>query len=259
MIPLDSPIWKKLDSAGTDVDELLRNLMEGNGDFRENMEFLGEDLSHQFSYYDATAYVLPHLALLCSKLSPEDRAFLMTQIGPAIAAEGVWPLSPDTESYREFEEGLRGLRQEAKSLVMNPDIGAILENDPIQGLEFALSALAILGDRMHAYGMWCLADRRWDDCIAACSCGWETEAISLFGSQDQDYLKIEPVSIASWDGASMEDESVWLQGLLRRIGEEEIIRALPLVYGTCACPECGKRAAYWEWLARYIGYGWGGQ
>lgn len=111
MISLDSSIWKELDSAGSDTDEILRDLMEGKGDFRENMESLGWDLSHQACYYDATAYVLPHLAVLCTKLSPEDKAFLITEIGLAIAAEGVWPIKPDTEAFREFQEGLRGLRR----------------------------------------------------------------------------------------------------------------------------------------------------
>ena len=41
MIPLDSPIWKELDSAGSDADEILRDLMEGKGDFCEDMECLG--------------------------------------------------------------------------------------------------------------------------------------------------------------------------------------------------------------------------
>ena len=40
MISLDSPIWKELDSAGSDTDEILRDLMEEKGDFHENMESL---------------------------------------------------------------------------------------------------------------------------------------------------------------------------------------------------------------------------
>lgn len=69
---------------------------------------------------------------------------------------------------------------------------------------------------------------------------------------------MEPVSIAPWDGKSIEDEPVWFQGLLYRMGNEEAIRFLPFVYGTCVCPDCGKRAAYWDWLAKFIGYGWCG-
>lgn len=135
MISLDSPIWKELGSAGSDTDEILRDLMEGKGDFRENMEELSWDLSHQASYYDMTAYALPHLAVLCARLSPEDKAFLIKEIGLAIAAEGAWPLEPDTEAFREFQEGLRGLRREAEELVVNPDIAAILGNDPMGGEE----------------------------------------------------------------------------------------------------------------------------
>ncbi len=43
MIPLDSPIWKELDSSGNDTYKVFHDLMEGKGDFREDMEFLGED------------------------------------------------------------------------------------------------------------------------------------------------------------------------------------------------------------------------
>ncbi len=256
MIPLDSPIWKELDSSGNDTYEVFHDLREGKGDFREDMEFLGEDLSCQFCYYEATAYVLPHLAVLCTGLSLEDQAFLITEIGPAVAAEGVWPLEPGTEAYREFQEGLEGLRHETEKLVTNPDIAEILGDNPRRRQSFALSALAILGDRRHAYGMWLVLDHDWEDCIGACSCGWKADVISFF--TDQEYLCMEPVPIAPWDGKSLNDEPVWFQGLLRCIGDEETIRFLPLVYGTCVCPDCKKRAAYWDWLAKYIGYGWCG-
>lgn len=254
MIPLDSPIWKELGSAASDTDEILRDLMEGKGDFRENMECLNGNLSHQACYYEATAYVLPHLAVLCAKLSLEDKAFLITEIGLAIAAEGVWPLGPDTEAFREFQEGLRGLRRETEKLVKNPDIAAILGNNLMRRESFVLSALAILGNRMHAYGMVLLLDRDWEDCSGACSCGWEADFISF--RTDKNYFCMESVSIASWDGKSLDNEPVWFQGLLHRIGDEEVIRFLPFIYGTCVCPGCGKRTAYWEWLAKYIGYGW---
>ena len=75
MISLDYPIWKELGSAGSDTDEILRDLMEGKGDFRENMEELSWDLSHQASWYDMTAYALPHLAALCAGLSRKIRHF----------------------------------------------------------------------------------------------------------------------------------------------------------------------------------------
>ena len=79
MIRLDAPIWKKLSSAGNDVDRWLRELMEGKGDLRESIEVVAEDLSHQLSWYSATAYALPHLAALCPRLSKEDRVYLIAQ------------------------------------------------------------------------------------------------------------------------------------------------------------------------------------
>lgn len=117
MIRLDAPIWKKLSSAGNDVDRWLRELMEGKGDLRESIEVVAEDLSHQLSWYSATAYALPHLAALCPRLSKEDRVYLIAQMGAAIAAEAVEPLEPDTEAYREFQEGLEGLRRETVPLL----------------------------------------------------------------------------------------------------------------------------------------------
>ena len=117
MIRLDAPIWEKLSSAGNNVDRWLRELLEGKGDLRESIEVVAEDLSHQLSWYSATSYALPHLAALCPRLSKEDRVYLIAQMGAAIAAEAVEPLEPDTEAYREFQEGLEGLRRETVPLL----------------------------------------------------------------------------------------------------------------------------------------------
>ena len=130
MIDQNAPIWNELHSAGNDADKWLRHLLEGDEDFQENMEILAEDLSHQLSYYSATAYVLPHLAALCPRLSLEKKLFLIAQMGAAVAAESEWPLSPDTEAYREFQEGLEGLRRETKSLIADPHIAALLKDAP---------------------------------------------------------------------------------------------------------------------------------
>ena len=157
MIRLDAPIWKKLSSAGNDVDRWLRELMEGKGDLRESIEVVAEDLSHQLSWYSATAYALPHLAALCPRLSKEDRVYLIAQMGAAIAAEAVEPLEPDTEAYREFQEGLEGLRRETVTLLTDPEVHTQLCEDAELGMMFALGALAIVGDRKHAYDLWYLS------------------------------------------------------------------------------------------------------
>lgn len=248
MIDLNAPIWKELCSAGNDADKLLRCLMESEGDFQENMEILAEDLSHQLSYYTATAYVLPHLALLCPKLSLENKVFLIARIGAAIAAEAEWPLLPDTEPYREFEEGLRGLRNETKQVISNPSTANLLKNDPALGQEFTLSALAILGDRKHAFGLYLLSAYCWEEGHAACTCGWNDEELPLAEQPDC----IEPAYIAPWDGKTLTNESVWLQGLLTLAGDEEITPVLPLLYGTGVCPDCKKREPYWMWLDRFM-------
>ena len=117
MVDLNAPVWKTLYSAGNDAEKWLGRLLSGEAEFREVMEILGEDLSHQLSWYSATAYALPHLAALCSRLSREDRVYLIAQMGAAIAAEAVEPLEPDTEAYREFQEGLEGLRRETVPLL----------------------------------------------------------------------------------------------------------------------------------------------
>ena len=117
MIDLNNPIWKTVHGASGHVDQQLRRLLAGEGDFRENMDVLAENLSHQLSWYDATSYVLPHLARLCERLSVEDKLYLIAQIGPAIAAESQVSLSPDTEAYREFQEGLAPLAQETRELL----------------------------------------------------------------------------------------------------------------------------------------------
>lgn len=247
MVDFNNPVWTELDSAGNDAMKWLRYLVEGEGDFRENAEILAEDLSHQLSYYSATAYVLPHLAALCGRLEPEDKIFLIAHMGAAIAAEAECPLSPDTEPYREFQEGLAGLGRETKQLLTGQELAGFLQEDPELGQMFALAALSILGDRGHAYGLWLLSAYGWEMGHAACACGWDQEEY-VFAEEDC----LEPVSIGPWDGKSLEEEAVWLQGLLSLAGDTEMTPVLPLVYGTGTCPACGRQEPYWSWLKRFM-------
>lgn len=247
MIMLNSPVWKRLTSAGSHADGILQDLLEGRGEFHENMENLGEDLSHQLSWYSATSYALPHLAALCPRLSKADKVYLVAQMGAAIAAESVEPLKSDTEAFHEFHEGLDGLRQETVPLLTDPEVHAALREDAELGVMFALGALAIVGDRRHAYDLWYLSYSTWEEGPGACACGWEDETISFLETPEY----FEPAEIGLWDRQSLEKEAVWLNGLLSLIGDEMISPILPLVYGTGICPECGKREPYWSWMDRF--------
>lgn len=248
MVDLNAPIWKQVHSAGNDADKWLRRLLAGEGDFQENLEVLAEDLSHQLGWYSATAYVLPHLAALCPRLSPEERHSLIAQIGPAIAGEGEYPLVPDTEEWREFHEGLDGLRPVVTDLIQNhPEVLAAAPGE--NGQMFALGALAVLGDREHAIGLYNLSGSCWEESPGMCTCGWEEECIPL---QEED-CPIEPAEIAPWDGKSLDEEAVWVNGLLKRAKDEDIRPIIPLMYGTGVCPECGKREPCWTWYARWSG------
>ena len=248
MVNLNDPVWKTLSSAGNDADKWLQVLLDGKGDTRENIEILAEDLSHQLSWYDATAYVLPHLAAFCPRLSKEDKVFLIAQMGAAIAAEAECPLAPDTEAYHEFQEGLEGLRQETKSLAADTEVHALLGAGTETGTMFALGALAMIGDRKHAYGLWYMSGSTWEEGPAACTCGWEDECVPLAEQPDC----IEPTEIGPWDGKTLDDERVWLSGLLELAGDDMIRPVLPLVYGTGICPDCGEREPYWSWMDRYM-------
>lgn len=248
MVSLEDPIWTELDSAGHGADKWLKQLLCGEGDFRETVENLAEELSHQLSFYSATAYALPHLAQLCPKLALEDQVFLIALLGPAIAAEASQPLEPDTEAYREFCQGLEGLRPAAERLVTSPETARLLPEDPELGQQFALAALAILGDRRHAYGLYLLSGSCWEEGPAACQCGWEEETLPL--AEGPDYIL--PAPIGQWDGRSLEQEAVWLQGLLALAEDELILPVLPLVYGQGVCPDCGRQEPYWDWLYRFM-------
>jgi len=223
--------------------------VEGKGDFRENIEVVAENLSHQLSWYSAAAYALPHLAALCPRLSKVDRVFLIAQMGAAIAAEAVEPLEPDTEAYREFQEGLEGLRREIVPLLTDPEVHRKLCGEAELGTMFALGALAVVGDRKHAYDLWYLSGSTWEEGAAACECGWDDETIPL--AEPPEFL--EPAEIGPWDKQSLKDEAVWLSGLLSLIGDEMIVPILPLVYGHGICPECGKREPFWVWMDRFVG------
>ncbi len=238
MIDLNNPIWKTVHGASGHVDQQLRRLLVGEGDFRENMDVLAENLSHQLSWYDATSYVLPHLARLCERLSVEDKLYLIAQIGPAIAAESQVSLSPDTEAYREFQEGLAPLAQEARELVERhlDQIKALPKDLP---LFFANSALALLWDRKHAYHLFLWAP--WDELPAMCpECDWYEECMDLS-------LEEEPECMTPGE---LDQEGLWLQKLLTAIGDRELLPRLPYLYGTCTCPECGASGPLWDWMDR---------
>ncbi|MEY8386421.1 hypothetical protein AALC17_03865 [Oscillospiraceae bacterium 38-13] len=243
MKDLNAPVWQTLSAAGNDADTWLRRLLAGEVEFREGMEILADDLSHQLSWYSATAYVLPHLAALCGTLSPADQSFLTAQMGAAIAAEAECPLKEGTEIQREFQEGLTALRPVVAGLIQHHmDVLTAAPADERQ--MFALSALAVLGDRKHAYGLWYLSGSCWEEGPAACSCGWEDECVPL--------PSLDPAALSPWDGMALEDEAVWLSGLLSRFGDTQILPVLPLVYGSVVCPECGKRESYWTMMERYL-------
>ena len=248
MIDLYSPVWDTLASAGNDADKWLRRLLDGSEEFHEAVEILTEDLSHQLSWYSATAYVLPHLAVLCAGLSREDKVFLISRLGAAISAEAEWPLEPDSEAFREFQEGLAGLRRETEALAVDPAVHELLARDQELAQQFALSALSILGDLRHAYDLYLLSAYCWEEGHAACACGWNDEELPLAEKPDC----IRPAEIKPWDGRSLEDEAVWFAGLLALAGDEEISPVLPLVYGTGVCPDCGRREPYWNWLDRFM-------
>ena len=236
MIDLYDPAWEALDSAGHSAAKYLRRLMEGEGDFRENVDALAEELSHQLSFYNATAYALPHLAQLCRRLSVDEKAYLITQIGAAVAAEAYAPMPRDGEAWREFQEGLAPLAQEARDLAAHhADRVKALPRDLPQ--VFALSALALIWDRKHAFLLFLFAP--WDEVPAMCpDCDWYEECMDL--SEEPEYIT----------PGELGEEGSWLEELLSSIGDRDLLPKLPYLYGTCTCPECGASGPVWEWIDR---------
>ena len=235
MIDLNAPVWRAINQY---AQKSLQQLEAGEGDFRENVDRLADNTSHQLSWYDATAYVLPHVARLCEKLSVEEKLYLIAQMGPAVAAESQVSLSPDTEEFREFHEGLAPLAQEARELVEHhmEEIKALPKDLP---LVFAVAALALLWDRKHAWYLYLWAP--WDELPAMCpDCDWYEECMDFS-------LEDEPEFVAPGD---LDEEGTWLQKLLTAIGDRELLPRLPYLYGTCTCPECGASGPLWAWMDR---------
>ena len=176
------------------------------------------------------------MARLCKKLSVEEKLYLIAQMGPAVAAESQVSLSPDTEKFREFHEGLTPLAQEARELVEHhmEEVKALPKDLP---LFFANSALALLWDRKRAWYLYLLAP--WDELPAMCpECDWYEECMDFS-------LEEEPEFVAPGD---LDEEGVWLQKLLTEIGGQELLSRLPYLYGTCTCPECGASGPLWTWM-----------
>ena len=235
MIDLDAPVWRAINQY---AQKCLQQLEAGEGDFRENVDCLAEHTSHQLSWYNATAYALPHVARLCKKLSVEEKLYLIAQMGPAVAAESQVSLSPDTEEFREFHEGLAPLAQEVRELVEHhmEEIKALPKDLP---LFFANSALALLWDRKRAWYLYLCAP--WDELPAMCpECDWYEECMDFS-------LEVEPEFVTP---GNLDEEGVWLQKLLTAIGDRELLPRLPYLYGRCTCPECGASGPLWAWIDR---------
>ena len=245
MIELDSPAWKQVESACNKIGALLHDLLARKRDFRETLECIDNDLSHQLSFYTATSYALPHLAAFCKTLPLEERALLISHLGAAIAAEGAYPLPRDSEFWREFEKGLTALRPLARDLIVNHM--DVLEDLPgEEGQMFVLSALAILGERRHAYYMYLYAPCEVVPVLCP-RCGWDCEEVDLGPGAPL----ITPAEIAPWDGKSLDMEPVWLYGLLSRLDDEDFLPAVPCLYGTCKCYECDASGPLWDWMDRW--------
>ena len=246
MIELHSPAWKDVESAYNEVETLLDELLLGKGDFHETLECLDNDLSHQLSFYTATAYALPHLAQFCKTLPPKDRALLISHLGAAIAAESVDPLPRDGALWREFDEGLTALRPLTRDLILN-HMDALEDLPGEDGQMFALSALAILGEREHAFYMYLYAP-----CEAAPAlcpdCGWDCEEVDLGPGAPL----ITPAELAPRDGTSFDEEGVWLYGHLTRQDDEDLQPPVPYLYGTCKCYECDAAGPFWDWTGQYF-------
>lgn len=247
MVDLDAPVWKTLQSAAYDFDPWFRKLLRGEVPFRDSGPNLFECLCHQLSWYNITPYVLPHLAALCRRCGTEDQIILIGQLGAVIATETVASLEPDSEPWREFHEGLDAFRSLTRDLILNHmDVLRSVTYESRQ--MFALGALAVLGDRRHAYDLFLLSGYCWEEGQAACECGWYDDFLPL--AEEPDCLK--PAVFARWDKHSLDNEGVWFSGLLTCLGDEEILPVLPLIYGTGVCPKCGKQEPYWNWLDRYM-------
>lgn len=249
MIQRTDARWNSVisDLNGAQVDTWLTKLLKGDGSQQEAILGLSEELGHQLSWNRMTAYVLPYLADFFPNLSKKDQIYLVAQIGAAIAAEEKCPLPLGTEAYQEFHEGLSGLQKEVKTMMVDPQVQPLLSEDTELGVMFALGALAIIGNRKHAYGFWLLSGSVWEEGMAACTCGWNEESIPFLEQPDL----IEEIQIAPWDGVSFDCEVVWLNGVLELVGDNPISPILPLVYGTGVCPECGEKEPYWDWLYHF--------
>lgn len=245
MIDLYNPAWDTLDSYGHSAAKYLRRLVESEGDFRENMDALAKELSYNLIFYNATAYALPHLAQLCQRLSVDEKIYLIARIGVAVAMEAYAPLPQDSEAWREFHEGLTPLAQEARELAAHHmDRVRALPRDRDWSLPqvFAVSALALLWSRKHAFiYLCCLLVPSKGLPLACSSCEWDD------GDEEEYPFFKSDIMLGDLD-----EEGYWLQRLLAATGDQDLLRWLPYLYGTCTCPKCGASGLVWEWTDRAL-------
>lgn len=136
------------------------------------------------------------------------------------------------EQYRFHWEDIPGDRVQA-----SPWLGGYSAEDVIAEFQNSVQ-----------YDLWYLSGSAWGEGPAACECGWDDETIPFTGPPK--FLK--PAQVGQWDGQSLENEAVWLHGLLSLLDDEMIAPVIPLVYGFGVCPKCGRREPYWVWMDRFV-------
>ena len=142
---------------------------------------------------------------------------------------------------------MEGLRQITKALIIDTEIHDLLKKDKITDFMFCIGALSIIGNRQHAFNHLVLGNREWEECHVACSCGWNDESF-LIAEHTDCFI---PAEIEIWDKKSLDNEAVWLNGLLEITGDTMIHPILPFVYGIGICPNCHRQELYWNWQERF--------
>ena len=217
---LNCELWAMHKGAYGDVSNevsILAKVLAGEEVLQEQfeiaMENLGETLSHQMSFYNASYLALPYmLKVLEKKIEENDFQWqlqMFSSLGMIIMCDvprNHYKKSVDEAIVENYNNCIKVIAELEKKFIME-HLDEIKELDNNAKSYLYVTALAVLGDREAAF---VLTSFMFNEIYVACgACEEYNEEMPMIS--DGEIEEIEPAEsvIGKWDGQSFDDTYVW--------------------------------------------------
>lgn len=237
------------------IDKVIKDEEVSDEDYGMAMERLGELLSHEFSFYDASYLALPYLVKLLEQRyeydAVEEMFNIIMMLGPVLATENEDETSEISEDLLENYNKTKLALKELTKIFLMENVEFLQELDQGESGFFASCILAILDDGQAAK---VLMNLLFEELYVICeNCEECNEDIDSLLGEEPDCIEPAEDVTGQWDGNDLSDTYMWFANFLEILGNEGAKEALKYYYGTYTCLECGAKMLAMDGVKNYIG------